>query len=41
MSLLPTQIIKNSQIVAGIYFNFVKKVLDLTLQIFISKLGPH
>ena len=37
MSLLTDQIVKNSHILAGIYFIFLKNVLDQTLQFFNTK----
>ena len=41
MSLLAVFIVKNSHILAGIYFIFLKKVLDQTWKAFNNKFGHY
>ena len=41
MSLLTALIVQNSYILAGIYFIFLKKVLDQTWKVFNTKCGPQ
>ena len=41
MSLLTALIVKNVHILAGIYFAFLKNVLDQTWKVFNTKLGPQ
>ena len=41
MFLLTAPIVKNSHILAGIYFIFLKTVLDQTQKAFDTKFGPH
>ena len=41
MSLLKAPVVKNSYILAGIYFIFLKNVMNQTQKSFNNEFGPH
>ena len=41
MSLLTGPVVKNSHLLAGIYFFFLKNAIDQTLKAFSTKFGPQ